>query len=160
MTDKPQMNPRIQENGSVLFDTQDGITVRVVIQAPTQVRAEMWRDADNAIMPPDVGNIGTKSFREKLAKSAREVFNPPPAKGEEKNKETVPNLDEDLGRIATVLLGVPDLEELLKPAAATSTVDRLVELVENTGTLFSTPSGRSHVSIEVEGHTETYALDD
>jgi len=160
MTDKPQMNPRIQENGSVLFDTQDGITVRVVIQAPTQVRAEMWRDADNAIMPPDVGNIGMKSFREKLAKSAHEVFNPPPAKGEEKNKETVPNLDEDLGSIATVLLGVPDLEELLKPAAATSTVDRLVELVENTGTLFSTPSGRSHVSIEVEGHTETYALDD
>jgi hypothetical protein len=39
-------------------------------------------------------------------------------------------------------------------------VDRLVELVEETGTLFSTPAGRPHVSIEVEGHTETYALDD
>jgi hypothetical protein len=115
MADKPQINPKIQEDGSIIFDTQDGITVRVASSSPTEVVVEMWRETDTTFesVPPDTGNIGKKTFREKLAQSAREVFNPPSAKEGGRSKETVPNLDEDLGKIATVM-GIPEMAELVK----------------------------------------------
>src|SRR5215204_7753394 len=74
MADKPKINMRIQSDKSTLFDAREGITVRVSFDSPTQVKVEMWRDSDMVVVPPDVGNIGSKSFRERLARSAREVF--------------------------------------------------------------------------------------
>src|SRR5215217_5513808 len=157
MADKPKINMRVQHDRSALFDARGGITVRVSFDSPTMVQVEMWRDSDMAMVPPDVGNIGAKSFRERLAKSAREVFNPPPGKGEEKPKDTVPMLDEDLGQIAAAM-GVPEVADLLKPEAGTTVVDRLVECVEEAGELFVTPEGEPHALLEINGHLETHEI--
>lgn len=160
MSDKPNM--RIQPDRSAHFDARDGVTIRVAFDSPTQVKVEMWRETDSTLerVAPDVGNIGTKTFRERLLKSAREVFNPPSEASEkDKVKDTVPNLEDDLEKVA-IYLGVPDVSELLKPESGTMVVDRLIELAEEIGTLFTTPSGRAHISVEVDGHTETYSLDD
>src|SRR5215216_2148272 len=101
MAGKPQISMRIQDDQSILFDACDGVTVRVAFDSPTQVKVEMWRDSDKVIIPPDVGNIGSKGFRDRLAKQARERFNPPADKDNNPPKDTVPNLDEDLaGRSA------------------------------------------------------------
>src|SRR5215213_3197382 len=160
MADKPKLNMRIQQDKSALFDGRDGVTIRVAFDSPTQVKVEMWRETKSTLerVAPDVGNIGTKSFRERLVKSACDVFNPPAGEGD-KAKDTVPHLGEDLENVA-IALGVPDVSELLKPESGTTIVDRLVELAEKTGTLFTTPSGRAHISVEVDEHTETYSLDD
>jgi len=157
MADKPKINMRIQPDKSALFDAREGITVRVSFDSPTQVKVEMWRDSDMVVVPPDVGNIGSKSFRERLARSAREVFNPPAGKDEEKAKDTVPNLDEDLGCIAAAM-GVPEVADLLKPEAGSTVVDQLVECVENAGSLFVTPEGEPHAVIEIDGHLETHDI--
>jgi hypothetical protein len=154
-----QIGWRLQEDKSVLFDARDGITIRAAWDSPTQIRVEMWRDSDNVLIPPDVGNIGAKAFRDRLAKTGRERFNPPPGGGEKKQKDTVPNLDDDLGHIATVL-GIPEIADLLKEEESRSLVDRLVECVEEAGELFITPEGRTHAALNIEGHTETLPLDD
>src|SRR5215217_2059727 len=155
----PKISARPQEDKSMLFDARDGITVRVAYDSPTQLRVEMWRDSDGVIIPPDVGNIGTKAFRDRLAKNARERFNPPPGDDskEKKPKDTVPNLDEDLGHVATTL-GIPEIADLLKEESAPTLVDRLIECVEEVGELFTTSEGEPHASLTIDGHTETHEI--
>jgi hypothetical protein len=152
-----QIGWRLQEDKSVLFDARDGITIRAAWDSPTQIRVEMWRDSDSILIPPDVGNIGSKAFRDRLAKSARERFNPPPSKDEKKSKDTVPHLDEDLGHVATVL-GIPEIADMLKEESGPSLVDRLIELVDKAGTLLTTPEGEPHAVLEIDGHTETHEI--
>jgi hypothetical protein len=169
LSDKPNINMRIQPDKSALFDARDGVTIRVAFDSPTQVKVEMWREVKDdkgevsgmQRVAPDVGNIGTKAFRERLLKSAREVFNPPSgeSKDDKQEPDTIPSLGDDLESVS-IALGIPDVSELLKPESGTTVVDRLVELAEEIGTLFTTPSGRAHISVEVEDHTETYSLDD
>ena len=150
---------RMQEDKSILFDIRDGVTVHADWDSPTQMKVEFWRDSDGVIVPPDVGNIGSKSFRDKLVKTARGYFNPPPGK-DKKQKDTVPCLNEDLGHVAT-LLGIPEVAALLKKEDAPTLADRLVELVEDSGELFVTPEGRAHVTLGFpDSHTETLPLDD
>src|SRR5215212_1856823 len=152
---------RIQPDKSALFDARDGVTIRVAFDSPTQVKVEMWREVKDdkgevsglQRVPPDTGNIGTKAVRERMLNSAREVFNPPSGAEKDKVNDTVPGLEGDLEKVA-ICLGVPDVSELLKPESGTTVVDRLIELAEETGTLFATPSGRAHISVEVNEHTE------
>jgi len=159
LSDKPKIDMQIQPDNSALFSVRDNITIRVAFESPTQVRVEMWREGESTFkrVAPDVGNVGTKPFRERLARQAREVFNPPPDKDDKPSKDTVPNLDEDLGHIAGYL-GIPEVSELLKPEAGTTMVDRLVELVEEAGTLFTTPEGEPHAALSIDGHVETHEI--
>jgi hypothetical protein len=154
---QPKIGMRVQEDKSILFDAKDGITIRAAYDSPTQLRVEMWRDSDKVIIPPDVGNIGTKTFRDRLAKNAREKFNPPPGKDEKKPKDTVPHLDEDLGHVATAL-GIPAVADLLKEESAPTLVDRLIECVDEVGELFTTSEGEPHAALTIDEHTETHEI--
>ena len=161
-----KITPRLEGDNAVLFDVRDGVTVRVKYSSTSQVSVEMWRDSTNIIVPPDVGNIFARSFRDKLVKSAREHFNPKPEEGKKDKRpnDTVPNIAEDIGHIATIMgspvTGQQSLADMLKEESGPTLVDRLVESVEEVGTLFVTPERRAHVSLEIDGHTETYDLED
>ena len=166
MTDKQNSNQkpppilwRMQEDKSILFFARDDVTVRAAWTTPTEHTIEMWRDSDGVMVPPAQGNMGKITWRKELAAYARTYLNPPAGKDEEKPKDTVPHLDEDLGRIATAL-GIPALADLLKEEEGRSLVDRLVECVEEAGELFITPEGRAHAALDIDGHTETLPLDD
>ena len=161
-----KITPRLEGDNAVLFDVRGGVTVRVKYSSASQVSVEMWRDSTNTIVPPDVGNVFARSFREKLIKAAREHFNPQPSedKKDKKPEDTVPHIAEDIGHIATIM-GAPvngeqSLADMLKEESGPTLVDRLVESVEEVGTLFITPESRAHVSLEIDGHTETYDLED
>src|SRR5829696_10205109 len=135
---EPKITMEIQEDSSVLFKARDNVTIRVSFESPTQVRVEMWRETDTTFerVAPDTGNIGSKSFRDKLLKQAKEVFDSPKEK-DKKPETTIPNLEEDLGDVA-VAMGVPAISDMLQPERGRTMVDRLVETVEDAGELFTT----------------------
>ena len=156
---EPKITMEIQEDSSVLFKARDNVTIRVSFESPTQVRVEMWRETDTTFerVAPDTGNIGSRSFRDKLLKQAKEVFDPQPKEQDKKPKTTIPNLEEDLGDVA-VAMGVPAISDMLKLEKGTTMVDRLVEAVEDAGELFTTPEGEPHALLEIEGHRETHEI--
>src|SRR5215213_6770729 len=156
MADKPKVTDmQIQPDGSALFKTVDGITVKVGFESPTRVSLEMVRDADGLRLHPASGNIGAVSFRDALLKRAEEKFNPAAQKGQK--PDNIPNLGDALGEIASAL-GIPEVAALLKPEEGRTLVDLLVELVEEAGVLFITPEGEPHVALEIEGHTEVHEI--
>jgi len=156
---QPEIGARITDDGAMVFDANDGITIRARYVSDLQVKIDMWREADGCWLADDTGNIGTKSFRDRLAESARKEFNPPPGKREGEPKDTIPNIEVDLGRVSKAL-GIPEIADLLKPESAPTLVDRLIDSVNEVGTLFTTPEGRAHVALRIDGHTETYDVDE
>jgi hypothetical protein len=146
---------QIKPDGSAVFKTVDGITVKVSFESPTRVSVEMVRDSDGLKLAPDSGNIGAVSFRGALLKRADERFNPADPKG--KKPDNIPNLGDALGEIASAL-GIPEVAALLKPEEGTTLVDQLVELVEKAGVLFTTPEGEPHVALNIEDHTEVHEV--
>src|SRR5215218_3473235 len=104
MTEKQNSNQnpppilwRMQEEKSILFFARDDVTVRAAWTTSTQHTIEMWRDSAGVMVPPAQGNMGKIPWRKELAAYARTYPSPPPGKDEEKPKDTVPHLDEDLG---------------------------------------------------------------
>ena len=156
---EPKITMEIQEDSSVLFKARDNVTIRVSFESPTQVRVEMWRETDTTFerVAPDTGNIGSRSFRDKLLKQAKEVFDPLPKEQDKNPQTTIPNLEEDLGEVA-VAMGVPAISDMLKPEKGTAMVDLLVETVEDVGELFTTPEGEPHALLEIEGRRETHEI--
>src|SRR5215204_3012793 len=152
---------------TIIFKVRDGLTVEAEYSSEKELKVRAWRD-DPAYpllppMPPQVGNLYKKSFREQVADSVRGHFNPPP-KEDKKQNDTLPHIAEDLGNIATLLQGKvagdKSLQDLLKEESGSSLAERLVDLVEEAGKLFVTPEGRPHVALVVEEHTEVYSLND
>lgn len=139
---------------SIMFTLRDDVKVHVSFVSPTQLRVEMMRDG--VTVPPDTGNPASRSFRQRLADSAREYFNEKP-KGDDNPINRVKNIDEDLGKVAS-LLGVPEIAANLREEAGPTVAEQLVDFVEDAGELFLTPDGKPHVSATVEEHTETYEL--
>src|SRR5215216_5491882 len=111
MADKPKLDMEIQPDRSALFNGRDAnIKIRVAFESPTQVRVEMWRETATTFerLAPDIGNIGSQSFRDKLLKAAQEAFNPPPGNDEQKAVDTIPHLKDDLDLVAAQL-GIPEI---------------------------------------------------
>jgi len=156
MADKAKVTDmQIQLDGSAVFKTVDGITVKVTFESPTRVAVEMVRDTDGLKLAPDSGNIGAVSFRDALLKRADERFNPADQSG--KKPDNTPNLGEALGEIASAL-GIPEVAALLKPEEGTTLVDQLVELLEKAGVLFTTPEGEPHAALNIEEHVEVHEV--
>jgi hypothetical protein len=59
--------------------------------SPTQLHVEVWRQ--DKLLPPDVGNLATSSFRARLTQAASDLF----------GAANVPNLAEDIGNVALIL---------------------------------------------------------
>lgn len=83
-----EINYELRGDG-ILFYLRDGINALVAYRTTIKHRVELWKG--EKLLPPDVGDVSKRSFRERLAKDAGEVF------GE------TPHLEEDLGRVAAVL---------------------------------------------------------
>jgi len=65
---------------------------------------------------------------------------------------------DDLGKVSEVL-GIPSIRRLMETSEKRTLTERLVALVKENGTLFTTPAGTGFVSVGVDGHVENYALD-
>ena len=56
----------------VLYSLHGGISALVKRKSPTRVQVELWRE--DALIPPESGDLGTSGFRDKLVSLARERF--------------------------------------------------------------------------------------
>src|SRR5215203_1589186 len=174
LNDQNGLTIREADKGTLVFGTQDNIEIYVkgaggqgdsYRQEVRMERTSLDKDGNPVVekLPPDQGQLAGHSFREKLVKRAKEVFDPPPAGEYAKDKKespptTIPNLMDDLGKVSEVL-GIPSIRRLMETSEKRTLTERLVALVKENGTLFTTPAGTGFVSVGVDGHVENYALD-
>src|SRR3954470_7074694 len=85
-----RMNVEERDDG-LLFELNDEVFMLVKWYSPKQLQVEMWRI--DKLIPPDIGNLNTSSFRNKLIEAAQETF----------GKDKVPNVREDIDDVARAL---------------------------------------------------------
>lgn len=147
-----EMNYELRGDG-ILFYLRDGISALVAYRTTVRHRVELWKGEN--LLPADVGDISSASFRKRLAKAAAGAF------GE------VPHLEEDLGRVSHILEKKIDSEDdeadgktlggLLKGMFGPSVTGLLVQYGSE-AELFHDPEGEPYATVEVEGHHETWPL--
>src|SRR5215212_3576732 len=149
----PDLNVKVSEDGSALFELRDGIRLLARWTSPKQIRVEIWHETiSKPPTPPEEGNINTSAFREKLVQAARERF----------GKDSTPNLAEDIGNVATAL-GAPQksgktLHEELEELAGPNITERLILYARKGGTFFHNTEDEAFAAVKVKDHVETYPV--
>jgi len=69
--DRPALDYELRNDG-VLYDLNGGVRVKVQRRSPARVRVTMQRG--NTYIPPETGDLGSSSFRNRLVALARERF--------------------------------------------------------------------------------------
>jgi hypothetical protein len=123
-----------------------------------QVQVELWRDP--VILPPDIGNLFSSSFRTKvLSNSVPALFY---GLGQGEKKTCAAQLKKDLDAIA-VLLNTPTSGGQTMHAAmgddhGQSVTERLVRYARKGATFFHTPDRVPYAAVKVKGHIEHYRI--
>jgi hypothetical protein len=150
--------PYEKRSDGILFHLHDEVKLLIRwTKTKTKTTCELWRNLE--IVPPDTGNLNSATFRERLAKSAREKF----------GKENVPNVLDDLGLVALSLsseVSDPDEDEDKKPQSlwdllfgGMGPMDYMIKYAEEGATYFHTPEREAYATVKIEtGHQETYPL--
>jgi hypothetical protein len=150
-----RFTPKVTEqNDEYIFELRDGVFISARFASEKKLRLQMWRLT--TMLPPNEGNIFVQSFRDKLVTQARDGFNEPG------KPDAIPNIEEDIGLVATILGSRGDdgksLHDKLVEQEGPSITERLITLVEENATLFHTPEKVAHAACTRDGHTEIYEL--
>ena len=96
--------PRYERNDnddSVIFFLENDVRVSLRGDRETRASVTMWRGSDpSTLTAPDVGNILSASFRDRLTKSAIDKFGPEYDPSTDEGRERAQTLQNDLERIA------------------------------------------------------------
>jgi hypothetical protein len=141
----------------LLFYLRGDVRALVASRTTTQHKVTLW--SGTAMTPPDVGDLNRRNFRQRLAKTAGEVF--------EMDEAGADGIEQDLGGVALALEKQLDdedgtgksetLADLLKGLGGPSVAQLLVRYGSE-GELFHDADQEAYATVEVEGHRETYAL--
>ncbi len=144
-----QMKVEERDDG-YLFELRDEVFLLVKWHSPTQLQIEVWRK--DKILPPDVGNLYTSSFRNKIVQAASNLF----------GKKNVPHLAEDVGQVATALSSpMPSgktMQATLQEKSGPSVADRLILYARRAAKFFHNAENEAFASVSVGEHAENYAV--
>jgi len=133
-----------------LFTLRDEVFLLVKWHSPTQLHVEVWRQ--DKLLPPDVGNLATSSFRARLTQAASDLF----------GAANVPNLAEDIGNVALILSsptpGGKSMQTTLQEKSGPSVADRLILYARKSGRFFHNADRDAFASVRVGKHTENYPV--
>ncbi len=150
-----------REDG-LLFHLHDDVKALVRWATSTKLDIELWRGG--ALMAPERGNLNSRSFRASLAKNARLEL------GSDGEDDPLPNIEQDLGRIALALrskvadedgddeAGAKTLGELLRGMQGPKPAEILIGYAREAGEFFHNPDMEAYVTARVGGHRETFYL--
>src|SRR4051794_1336678 len=98
--------PEEQPDGSYIFRLMDDVVLRLIPYSEKKQEAVMWRK--DRLLPPHTVSMASKSDRDKLAEMAQDGFNDKEEQDGDGNvtraaKVNVPNIEEDIGLVATIM---------------------------------------------------------
>ena len=96
--------PYEEKGDGFLFSLRDDVKMLVKWATARKVTVEFWRERGDeiTIVPPDTGDLNSKSFRKRLADEAKLYFFTKDDKTG-KDVDTAPNLHEDVGKVAVAM---------------------------------------------------------
>jgi hypothetical protein len=159
--------PEELPDGSYKFTLRGDVVLWLRPDSEKYLVAQLARK--DRILPPETINFNSgNQRREKLIEPAQEAFNDKEEKDDEGNVTkkavvNVPNIEEDIGLVAT-LLGAPtsdgeSIRQKLQKKEGASLLDKLLDFAEEHGEFFHTPDKVAHTSVPRNEHIETYPLD-
>ncbi len=140
-----------ERDDGYLFRLRNEVHLLIKWHSQTQLQVEIWRK--DQLLPPDVGNLYTSAFRNKLAQAAINLF----------GKENVPHIAEDIDNVAIALSqpiggGGQTLKNTLQEKSGPSVTERLVLYARQAATLFHTPDKEGYAAVRRGGHSENYRV--
>jgi hypothetical protein len=151
MSDQPYQPPlTIREDGSYHFQLRDGVGFITKWNSPDRLHVEMYQNL--TLLPPDIGNIYSSTFRDRLVSQAEARF----------WKQNVPHLAEDIGAVA-IALGSPGadgktLHEQLEASAGRTVTERLIIYARKNATFWHDPEREAYSTVKAKDHTENYRV--
>jgi hypothetical protein len=150
-----------EKEGGRLFHLRRDVKLLVKWSSEKQVQVELWRHA--AVLPPDVGNLYTSAFRDRLLKAAGPVLFPEEELPRKDREAALLALAEDIGDVA-ILLNAPTPSgktlhaQMAQDRSGPSVSERLVRYARQGAKFFHTPDRVAYAALKVGAHVEHYRV--